>query len=93
MKTCVETKTKPTPTTKMEPIINIHIKNVLKTNMATKMKTQQGTTLKIITKNQPKPQVHVKCSYCGENISTKGKKNKSVGQGANFPHVSNLVKK
>ena len=47
----------------------------------------------IITKNQPKPQVHVKCSYCGENISTKGKKNKSVGQGANFPHVSNLVKK
>lgn len=27
-----------------------------------------------LIKNQPKPQVHVKCSYCGENISTKGKK-------------------
>ena len=47
-----------------------------------------------ISKVQPAPQLFIKCSYCHENISTKGKRNKTTErQGANNTQVSNLVSK
>ena len=33
--------------------------------------------------NEPKPEIHIKCGYCGDNISTKGKKNKTAGHATN----------
>jgi hypothetical protein len=46
-----------------------------------------------MTKVQIKPSVFIRCSYCGENVSTKGKRNNRTTErhGANL-YVSNRVR-